>query len=144
MVMRWGLFWRTLRFDIKEAGNIINAAALLHNFIVEERLLPGDTQSQQDATSDENLFRTFSTTTMKYLDEATIPGSTIPREETPAPMVSDNNEPTPRGRHSQERINNKAAGSLLRDHLKMSLSLMEKTRPIQKEFKLNSLGMVYM
>jgi hypothetical protein len=80
---------------------------------------------------------------MNYLDEATILGSVSPRDENPTPTVSDNNEPTPPGCHSQEQIDDKAAGALLRDHLKMSLSLMGKIRPMQKEFKLNSMGMVY-
>lgn len=35
--MRWGIFWRTLQFDIVKIGNIIEAAMLLHNFIINER-----------------------------------------------------------------------------------------------------------
>ena len=37
LIMRFGIFWRTLRFDIKLAGNIVNAAGLLHNFVLKER-----------------------------------------------------------------------------------------------------------
>ena len=37
LIMQFGIFWRTLRFDIKLAVNIVNAAGLLHKFILEER-----------------------------------------------------------------------------------------------------------
>jgi hypothetical protein len=35
--MRWGIFWRTLHFDLQLVGDIVMAAALMHNFIVDER-----------------------------------------------------------------------------------------------------------
>jgi hypothetical protein len=141
--MRFGVFWRTLKFDLKEAGNIINSAALLHNFILEERMMD-DINSQHYDTNDEHLFRTFSTTTMNYLDESMEVGTNTPRDEAPLPTVSDNNEPLPTGRHSQERINNKAAGKRLRDVLRASLALKGNKRPTQQGFKTNSMGMVYM
>lgn len=37
LIMRWGIFWRTLQFDVLKVGHIIKAAMLLHNFIVNER-----------------------------------------------------------------------------------------------------------
>ena len=48
--MRWGLFWRPLRFKLSHCGQIINAALLLHNFLVNER----------DTGSDDNYFKNFS------------------------------------------------------------------------------------
>ena len=55
LVMRWGVFWRTLRFDsILKSGNVILAAMLLHNFIVENRLAKKN-------TDDEIYFRNFTT-----------------------------------------------------------------------------------
>jgi hypothetical protein len=46
--MRWGIFWRTLQFDILKVGDIIKAAMLLHNFIVDEREAKGF--REEDAT----------------------------------------------------------------------------------------------
>lgn len=37
LVMRWGSFWRTLSFDLKKCGRVIQAAVLLHNYITENR-----------------------------------------------------------------------------------------------------------
>ena len=37
LVMRWGIFWRTLLFDLRKSSDIIQVAMLLHNFIVENR-----------------------------------------------------------------------------------------------------------
>ena len=35
--MRFGIFWRQLRYDLTKVGDSINAAALLHNCIVNKR-----------------------------------------------------------------------------------------------------------
>lgn len=49
-IMQWGLFWRTLWFDsLKKTGNIILAAMLLHNFIVESRLASKRRQDDDEA-----------------------------------------------------------------------------------------------
>jgi hypothetical protein len=141
--MRFGVFWRTLKFDLKEAGNIINSAALLHNFILEERMMD-NINSQHRKFNDEDIFRTFSTTIMNYLDESMEVGAHPPRDEAPLATVSDNNEPAPTGRHSQQKLNNKAAGKRLRDVMRASLALKGKKRPKQQGFKTNSMGMVYM
>jgi DDE superfamily endonuclease len=42
LVMRWGLLWRTLRFDLKKCAKIIQVGMLLHNYIVESRLAGND------------------------------------------------------------------------------------------------------
>ena len=51
MIMRFGLFWRTLRFDIETSAKIVKAAALLHNFIVDCR---------EDTLDDDLYFRNMS------------------------------------------------------------------------------------
>jgi len=48
LTMRFEIFWCTLRFDIKLAGNIVNTAGLLHNFILEERELDNDDTPDSD------------------------------------------------------------------------------------------------
>ena len=55
LIMQFGIFWCTLRFDIKQAGDIVNAAGLLHNFILEERELSDDDTPDSDKT----LFQNF-------------------------------------------------------------------------------------
>jgi hypothetical protein len=39
LIIRWGIFWRTLLFDLLMCGIIILVAMLLHNFIINERTL---------------------------------------------------------------------------------------------------------
>ncbi len=36
-IARFGLFWRTLKFDIKRSCDIIKSAALIHNFLIDCR-----------------------------------------------------------------------------------------------------------
>jgi hypothetical protein len=50
IIMRWGIFWRPLRFKLHHCGDIINAALLLHNFLVNER----------DTACDDTFFKNFS------------------------------------------------------------------------------------
>jgi hypothetical protein len=136
--MRFGLFWLTLKFNLSMAGDIINAACLLHNLIIEER----DTYNVNPQDSDTGVFRTFSTSTINLLDRPSIPG--ITRTEFPNAMVSDNNEPNPGGRPTFDGAVSKADGGKLRDILSLSLSINDKKRPHQKGFITNDYGMVYM
>jgi hypothetical protein len=57
LIMRWGIFWRTLRFDLPMYGDIILATMLLHNFIIDEREGAKDPE-------DSNFFERF-----YYIDE---------------------------------------------------------------------------
>jgi hypothetical protein len=113
------------------AGDIINAACLLHNLIIEER----DTNNVNPQDSDADVFRTFSTSTINLLDRPSIPG--ITRTEFP-------NEPNPGGRPTFDGTVSKADGGKLRDILSLSLSINDKKRPHQKGFITNDYGMVYM
>jgi hypothetical protein len=136
--MRFGLFWRTLKFNLTTAGDIINAACLLHNLIIEER----EINNANSHDSDSEVFRTFSTSTINLLDRPSIPG--ITRTEFPNAMVSDNNEPNPGGRPTFDGTVSKADGEKLRDILSLSLSMNDKKRPHQNGFITNDYGMVYM
>ena len=139
--MRFGIFWRTLRFDIKQAGNIVNAAGLLHNFILEERELGDDDTPDSDKT----MFQNFSQTTINYLDEPqSDPNLISSPTESAIAIVSDNNEPSPAGRPTTAALQSKQEGEELRDILKLQLDMKHKKRPKQKNFKYNDYGMVYM
>ena len=43
LMMRWGMFWRRLNFGIDLCGDIIMASMLLHNFIIDNRIVDNDT-----------------------------------------------------------------------------------------------------
>jgi len=88
LIMRWGCFWRTLRFNsLEKNGRVIYAAMLLHNFIVDSRL---------NSTDDDQYFRDFSTN----ITSSSQSRMTQLTGESPRALVSDNNEPQPLGRPS--------------------------------------------
>ena len=133
LIMRWGCFWRTLRFNsLEKNGRVIYAAMLLHNFIVDSRL---------NSTDDDQCFRDFS---------ANITSSSQSRMtqltgESPRALVSDNNEPRPLGRPSMSEKAMIAQGELLRNNLMLSLSARgDFRRPTERGMKYNSEGLIYM
>jgi hypothetical protein len=79
IIMRWGIFWRKLQFDIVQAGDIIKAAMLLHNFIIDEREAKGF--HEEDAS----FFREFS---LREQDSRRNESAEIP-----SAVATDNNEP---------------------------------------------------
>ena len=135
---RWGLFWRSLKMDISHAGGIIEAAALLHNFIVDERL--SETQDGLDVFDERQYFRQFSHTTVQQLDEGNIAGI----DDQAVASATDNNEPRPGGRPTILQETSKREGEKLRSLLTVYLDVHQKRRPKQAGFKYNEAGMVYM
>jgi hypothetical protein len=91
--MRWGIFWRTLRFSLEENAAVINASMLLHNFILDERMQASRNGDEQQTG---NYFQAFSVSGVH--EES--------RRHTEAPDVAviDDNQPRPAGRPSQEMI----------------------------------------
>jgi len=140
LVVRWGIFWRTITFDIHRVGNIISAAALLHNFIVDERLLADSDVNNLD--SDDNLFRSFSYATVNYLDSPQ--SSTIEsNREIPEAIVTDNNEPTPAGRPTEEAQRAKKESYELWNTHTVLLATEGMKRPSQHGFIYNHCDMIY-
>lgn len=43
LIMRWGTFWRRLTFGIDMCGDTTIASMLLHNFIIDHRIVDNDT-----------------------------------------------------------------------------------------------------
>jgi hypothetical protein len=131
IVMRWGIFWRKLVFDIQHVGKIVTAAALLHNFLVDER------ESNLGFNSEEaEYFRTFS---LREQDERAAVSS-----EAPSPVVTDNNEPHPGGRPSASMLNHQARrGGQKREQLTHHLYGHGRGRPMQTTMQYNSYGQVY-
>ena len=125
-IMRWGIFWRTLQFDIGQIGKMVSCAGLVHNFIVDERV------------PDDHLYiRNFS----YYNDVASMDND---HRETAYAIVTDNNMPRPRGRPSTTNVLSKEVGRRMRLALCLQLANRGMTRPMQEGFKYNDCGMVYM
>jgi len=88
LIMRWGIFWRSLRFDLRKCGVIIQAAMLLHNFIIDER------HGQPHNDCDRAFFESFS---IDRSQESQRRQTQLTGEQ-PRALVTDNNEPRPPGR----------------------------------------------
>ena len=128
-IMRWGIFWRKLQMDLASVGDIISAAGLVHNFIIDER----DTESFLYISS-------FSHNTLIAEEHTVDHGS----DEIPEALVSGNNEPKPRGRPKINDVESKKRGEQMREVIAWTLKSRGMIRPSQPGFKYNSYGMVYM
>ena len=130
MVKRWGIFWRKLQFDIQQVGKVVSVAALLHNFLVDEREANLGFNAE-----DAEYFRNFS---LREQDERASVSS-----EAPTAVVTDNNEPHPGGRPSASMSNHQARGKQKREQLTHHLYGSGRGRPMQETMNFNSYGQVY-
>ena len=130
LVMRWGIFWRTLLFDLKKSSTIIQVAMLIHNFIIKNR---------KDGVSDNAFFSSFAI----EIDELQMQ-MTDETGEPPNPLVTDNNEPRPPGRRSIADIDLANKGSSVRERLTTKLAVYGLKRPIHSNMRYNSYGHIYM
>lgn len=131
LVMRWGIFWRTLRFGLKKSMSIINVCMLLHNFIVDFR--------EGDDTEDREFFRQFDIVMddmQRHLTRQT--------GEHPTPVVADNNEARPTGRRSLEDTALRQAGAAIRERLTVELMINGLERPTDHDMRYNKHGNVYL
>ena len=74
IVMRWGILWRKLLFSLKDVGKVINAAFLLHNFIIAMK-------TEQDHLDDVMFYGRFNVLEEDAFQVPYIPqvGQRIPR-----------------------------------------------------------------
>ncbi len=111
--MQWGIFWRTLRFDLRQINKIIRATMLLHNFIVDQR---GDDDEQ-----DTEYFSNFSVQNMIEQHNT----SPVVAD----PLVMENDAPRPRrGRLDCEEFASREEGELRRLTLTAELRARESER----------------
>ena len=129
LIMRWGIFWRKLQVDLKSVGHVVETAALLHNFIIDERL-------EQEKANDNDYFATFSHSNLRSENEVD--------DEIPVAIVSDTTQPKPAGRPSLSDTISKEKGKNLRQLICWDLDRNNYKRPKQHGFKYNEYGMVYM
>ena len=130
LIMRWGVFWRSLRFDLRKCGMTIRAAMLLHNFIIDSRHgAPHDDFDRhcfQDFNIDSNL------QSQRRLTRAT--------GESARALVADNNEPRPAGRPSAIEAEERREGERIRNGNVLLLATHNFGRPLHSNMRLNSHG----
>ena len=130
VVMRWGILWRKLLFDIQDVGKVVTAAMLLHNFLIDER------ESNPSFNVEEaEYFRRFS---LRDQDERALVST-----EAPSAVATDNNEPHPGGRPNLSMINHQARGKRKRDQLTDELYGRGRGRPMEQRMEYNAYGQVY-
>ncbi|EJK63010.1 hypothetical protein THAOC_16359 [Thalassiosira oceanica] len=137
IIMRFGLFWRALRFPLAKCLDIVKAAALLHNFLVDCR---------EDTADDESYFRNMtlsSVQAMPVVQDQEPNSEDSDQNDQAFPLVSDNNEPKPTGRPTKRRKLGEEAGKKLRDTLTANLVMNDKCRPKLNRMRYNALGHAY-
>lgn len=133
LVMRCGIFWRSLRFkSLKKSTDVIRAAALLQNFLIDSR------EDQQDYYYFKNLSHEDVAEAESNMD------TNDDDDDFTFPLVVDNNEPKPPGRPDSDTSRRQAAGAAIRDDMCVMLygeTLHRRLHPTK--MKMNSLGHVY-
>jgi len=129
IIMRWGIFWRTLKFDLDVHGRIINAAMLLHNFLIEERM-----QSQENI--DDSYFNTFN------FDFMMSESGSDELEDLTA-LVTDTDAPRVGGRPTNDQLQQREKGEQLRLDITYNLNAEGLVRLIDGGISRNSYGMLY-
>jgi DDE superfamily endonuclease len=129
LVMRWGIFWRTLLFDLKKCTKIVQATMLLHNFIIDQRENLGDA----------SFFEQFDIPIDHIQDLITEQTGELPHA-----IATDNNEPRPVGRHSTDEIKERELGIHIRERLTVKLAVHGMRRPLLHDMHYNSHGHIYM
>ena len=90
LVMQWVIFWQKIAFSTRKVGRIVQAAMLLHNFIVNKR-----EQLSSEATIDRNFFKKFEYDKTERNRQA--------HSDAPNALVLDNEEPKPKGRQDKRK-----------------------------------------
>jgi hypothetical protein len=126
LVMRWGIFWRTMRFDLVQVGNVVQAAMLLHNFLIDERA---------DDEEDADYFRNFCSACMNEQYNRSSEASEL--------VITDCNINRPPGRLDREETELREKGETRRFLLMTELRSAGMVRQLQN-YKLNHFGVPYM
>jgi len=129
IIMRWGIFWRTLRFDLDAHGQIINAAMLLHNFLIEERM-------QNNENNEDTFFNSFN------LDFMLSESGSDELEDLFA-LVTDTDAVRGAGRPTNNEIQSRTRGQQIRNDITYNLNSEGLVRLIDGGLSRNSYGMLY-
>ena len=132
LVMRWGIFWRPIRFRLETTSQIIKAAMLLHNYLIQERM-----QCWSVNIDENEFFQDFSVNTMIELADMVTDDLEF--------LVVDNGEPKPRGRPTYTTVASRDKGIAIRDQIAVSLRMNDLIRPtpIDRAMGRNPYGHLY-
>ena len=121
LVMRWGILWRTLHFDLRKCQHIVQVCMLLHNHI-------------KDETDDDNSY-----------DESDWgpPRTSTTNGERAFPLVTDNNEQHGGGRPSVTQESSRLRGQMIRRSIAVLLQLQGMRRPLHSGMRYNQYGHVF-
>jgi len=134
LIMRWGVFWRSLRFDLKKCSRIITVAMLLHNFIIDER------NGEGHDDFDREYFQHFRIDSSLESQRR----QTASTGEQARALVTDNNEPRAGGRPTNEDQHRREEGSRVRNNNVLLLATHNMKRPIHSSMRMNAEGHIYM
>lgn len=121
LVLRWGILWRTLIFNLVKSQKIIQVCMLLHNFIKDE--------SDGDINTECTDWRPTDSSTRGH--------------ERAFPLVSDNNEISVRGRRSTTNECLRQEGEVLRRSIAIQLQINGLRRPMHSGMRYNEYGHVF-
>mgnify|MGYP001810441820 CR=1 FL=1 len=128
LVSRWGILWRTLRFDLGKCQRIVQVCMLVHNFIKD------DSDTEDACYNDLNW---------RPRDGSAVEDFSSAGQERPFPLVTDNNEVAPGGRRSNLQEYQRRRGESIRRSITMELQLHGLCRPLYNGMKYNQYGHVY-
>ena len=129
IIMRWGIFWCRLQFDIAQPDNIIKAAMLLHNFIIDEREKKGFHKEEVA------YFNNFS---LQDLDSHQKESDKVP-----SAVATNNNEPNPGGRPLMSAMALQQSGECLCDSIMHTLFAHNLGCPMTNGMMFNEEGQLY-
>jgi DDE superfamily endonuclease len=130
LVMRWGIFWRKLLFNIRKSAVIVQVTMLLHNFIIDNR---------ENISMDTDYFEHFDIPVDPMQDHITEQTG-----EAPHAVATDNNEPRPAGRPAYDDLKLRDLGISIRERLTVKLAVHDMRRPLLHNMHYNSHGHIYM
>ena len=114
-IMGWGVFWRSMRFNLKKCSLAMRTAMLLHNFTIDER------HGQPHNDFDSQCFQNFRINTgLESQRRQTASSGEVPRA-----LVTDNNEPRPPRRLNDEERDRRLAGERVRNNGVLLLALFQ-------------------
>lgn len=124
LVMRWGILWRTLHFDLCKCQKIVQVCMLLHNHIKEEN-------------NKESNIDTFDDSNWRPREDSEVNG------ERAFPLVADNNEQDAGGRPSSLQEFSRRQGEALRRSIAVQLQVQDMHRPLHSGMCYNEYGHVF-
>jgi hypothetical protein len=127
LVMRWGILWRTLHFDLAKCQRIIRVCMLLHNHIKDDN----------NDNIDNNIIDS------RNNSEIQTQGVSAVNSERPFPLVVDNNEPFIGGRPTMAQETARRRGEQLRRSLALALYIHGLSRPLHSGMRYNEYGHVF-